>query len=136
MHSVSAESPEFETLDCGLLPGPSGDMAGHDYLHRIEYRRELSKYERVHTYTELADDHGFCFRRRGMTREEYLAFYTRACADDYLTRMGAAAGIWVVSVYRLVPGADPVELCMVRMRWPSEAAGGPAPDLPRSLAPA
>lgn len=90
-------------------------MTDNRYLHRLEYRREVSKYKRELVYTELADDHGFCFRKRTRTREESLDIYTRLCAEDYLDRVHAPAGTWLITVYRLWP--EPVNLCTIRLTW-------------------
>lgn len=91
-------------------------MAGSPYLHRLEYRREISKYQRVHVYTELADDQGFCFTRRDLPRQEWYERYTRVCAEDFLETQQAEAGTWLVSTYRLPLGEEPVPLCTVRIK--------------------
>jgi hypothetical protein len=75
-------------------------MPTWDYWHRLEYRREIAKGNRVLEYTEYAEDAGWTFRRKGLTREEWFVYYTRCCAEDFLDRMGARPGTWVVAVYR------------------------------------
>ncbi|WP_179956650.1 hypothetical protein [Amycolatopsis anabasis] len=41
--------------------------------------------------------------------------YTTACAQDYLDRVAARAGTWLVSVYRLL-GGERRHLVTVRMK--------------------
>jgi hypothetical protein len=72
----------------------------------------------VHEHTELVDDHGWYLGRRGMTREQWHAYYTRACAEDFLPQVNATPGRWVVSVYRLRANADPTLVCAVNLTWP------------------
>lgn len=88
----------------------------HDYIHRVEYRREKSKYERELLYTEFADDHGFNFTRKGVTRKQWREFYTQVCAADYLERQSAPKGRYLISVFR---GDECI--CSVRMPWPLPA---------------
>ncbi|MQA10411.1 MAG: hypothetical protein GEU98_18025 [Pseudonocardiaceae bacterium] len=92
-----------------------------DYWHHIEYRRELRKGHYLHEYTEIVEDQGWVLRRRGMTPEEYFSYYTRGCAEDFLGRVRAKPGTWLVAVYRT--GASPYgERTLrgsIRMRWPA-----------------
>ncbi|MQA09555.1 MAG: hypothetical protein GEU98_13585 [Pseudonocardiaceae bacterium] len=89
-----------------------------DYVHHIEYRRELSKGRRIHEYTEYADDMGFCLEHRAERKQDWLVKYTRYCTEDFLGRMRAAPGTWVVSVYRACNGDERTHLVTIRMRWP------------------
>jgi hypothetical protein len=94
-------------------------MARWNYLHHLEYRRELSKWERVLLYIETAEDHGFCFHKKGMTRTQWHEHYTRLCAADFLDRKGADPGIWLVTTVRELPDKR-ITLCTVRFRWAPE----------------
>jgi hypothetical protein len=91
-------------------------MTKWNYLHRIEYVRVV-KGERIHERTELVEDAGFCYTRNGMTREQWLVYYTKACAEDYLLRTGLATGIWLVTVYQQRPEDENRLLCSIRTRW-------------------
>lgn len=91
-----------------------------DYLHDIEYRREIAKGKRIHEYTERADDMGFCFSRRPEDKQRWLVEYTHACAVDFFERVRAAAGTWVVSVYRTFPDKPRKHVVTIRMRWPAK----------------
>lgn len=89
--------------------------------HEIEYRRVLAHGKRVHEYTEHVDDDGFVTSRRGMSRQEYLVYYTRACAEDFLDRKRAEPGEWLVAVYRTRPERE--LLCSIRMRYGGARTG-------------
>jgi tRNA U54 and U55 pseudouridine synthase Pus10 len=91
-------------------------MSGWNYLHRIEYRRELTKSQRVHEYTESVEDHGWCFSHKEEHRQAWLTMYTRACAEDFLARMGARGGTFVVTVYQQRPDRR-VLVVAIRMKW-------------------
>jgi hypothetical protein len=65
----------------------------------------------------VVDDHGWCFTRAGLTREEWLVRYTQVCADDLLDRVGGQPGQWVVIVWRHPHNGEPTLLCSVRMWW-------------------
>ena len=86
------------------------------YLHRIEYRRELSKEKRVHEFTEMVDSHAFYFGKSGMSMEEYWVYSLTGCADDFLERMNARAGSWLITLYREYV-EPPVHMCTIRMQW-------------------
>ncbi|TCP46304.1 hypothetical protein EV191_114101 [Tamaricihabitans halophyticus] len=88
-----------------------------DYRHDIEYRRELAKGHRVHTYTERAEDMGFCFSQPPGREQQWLVHYTRACAEDFLYRVEAPSGDWIVSVYRRPPDRSRQHIVTIRMRW-------------------
>jgi hypothetical protein len=100
-------------------------MGAWNYVHRIEYRRELSKSQRVHEYTETVEDQGWCLSHPGEEREKWLAVYTRACAEDFLARRAAKPGTFVVSVYRERVD-ERVLVCAIRMKW-SGRVTQPAP---------
>ncbi|GAB3505634.1 hypothetical protein [Amycolatopsis cihanbeyliensis] len=87
------------------------------YPHEIEYRRERSKGYRDHLYTELADDMGFCLVHREDRKEAYLVGYATACAEDFLGRVNAPRGTWVVSVYRRWPEPARDHVVTIRLRW-------------------
>jgi hypothetical protein len=91
-----------------------------NYRHRIEYRRVTLGGRQVHEHTEVVDDHGWYIGRSGMTRQQWRERYTVACAEDFLPRMRAAAGRWVVSVYRLPTNADDQFVCAVHLTWPQK----------------
>lgn len=74
-------------------------MPTWDYWYRIEYHHETAKGVSTLEYTEFAEDAGWTFKRKGMTPEQWFAFYTRVCADDFLDRMRARSGTWVVAVW-------------------------------------
>lgn len=88
-----------------------------DYRHRIEYHRVGADGKRVHENTEVVDDHGWYVGRTGLSREEWHVSYTRACAEDFLGRVGGRPGEWVVIVWRHPANAEPKLLCSVRIRW-------------------
>lgn len=94
-------------------------MPTWDYWHRIEYRRELAKGHRLHEHTELVEDAGWTLKYKGVTREQWFARYTHACAEDYLARARAHPGMWVVAVWRTgATSAGKGELLgSIRMRW-------------------
>ncbi len=97
-------------------------MSGWNYLHRLEYWRELSKYDRVHVFTEIAEDHGFCFHRKGVTRAAWYEHYTRLCALDFLDRKHAEPGVYLVTTLRDLPEVRK-SLCTVRIQWPPPPRG-------------
>jgi len=94
-------------------------MPQWDYWHRIEYRRELAKDRYAHEYTEVVEDEGWTHKRKGVTREEWFVFYTRGCAEDFLRRVGARSGTWVVAVWRTgISGGTKGQLSgSIRMKW-------------------
>ena len=65
-------------------------MPTWNYWHRIEYRRELAKGRCVHEYTEVVEDQGWTLTHIRVPREEWFAYYTRGCAEDF--RAVAAVG--------------------------------------------
>ncbi|WP_158879400.1 hypothetical protein [Amycolatopsis anabasis] len=75
-------------------------MVNWDYWHRIEYRREIDAETRVLEYTEVVQDQGWGFEHRAQHRQEWFVRYTRACAEDFLDRVRATPGTWVVAVWR------------------------------------
>ena len=89
-------------------------MACWNYRHRIEYKRELSKSQRVHEYTEIVEDHGWCFSHKDQA--QWHADYTQTCAEDYFRRVAAKPGRYLVTVYQELP-ENPVHLCTIRMTW-------------------
>jgi hypothetical protein len=91
-------------------------MDGWNYLHRIEYRRETSRSQRVLEYTQTVEDQGWCLSHPRDLRLGWLTSYTRACAEDYLARRLAKAGMFVVTVYQQ-RGEAQVLVCAVRMKW-------------------
>lgn len=86
-----------------------------NYRHRIEYKRELSKSQRVHEYTERVEDQGWCLRDKDV--EQWRAYYTQACAEDYFSRVAAKPGSYLVTVYQERP-ENHVHICTIRMTWP------------------
>jgi hypothetical protein len=86
-----------------------------DYLYRIDYFRLGKAHSRVLAHTERVADAGWCFRRAGMTRNEWLAYYTEMCAREFLDRVGAAKGTWIVIVYEDRGPNDQRLLCSVRL---------------------
>ncbi|SNR53780.1 hypothetical protein SAMN06265360_10956 [Haloechinothrix alba] len=100
-------------------------MWGWNHRHELEYRYERTAGQREHVYTERVNDQGFCFEHRPERRQDWLVTYTRCCADDYLGRVRARAGTWLVSVYRVV-GAERTHLVSIRLRHPggTRDAGG------------
>lgn len=92
-------------------------MSTWEYLHRIEYRRVDGRGVPVHEHTETVEDMGFCLRHNDYTREQWFTVYTRACAEDYLGRVRAAGGRWIVTVYRL-HGGERTLLGAVKLVWP------------------
>jgi hypothetical protein len=102
-------------------------MADWNYLHRIEYRREYSKSRRVHEYTEIVEDMGWCFSHKADIHQQWLAYYTTVCAEEYLDRNLAPHGNYLVSVYQQRPDGQ-VHVCTIRLnhgtvdlsklRWP------------------
>lgn len=74
-------------------------MPTWNYWHRIEYRRETANGNGVPDYTEVVQDQGWMFERRADRREQWFVTYTRACAEDFLDRVHAPPGTWVVTVW-------------------------------------
>jgi hypothetical protein len=95
-------------------------MSTWNYLHRIEYRRELSKSQRVHEYTETVEDQGWCLSHKAEHKEQWLTRYTKACAEDWLARKGAKPGTFIVTVYQERPDRR-VLVCAIRMKWAGSA---------------
>jgi hypothetical protein len=93
-----------------------------NYRHQIEYRRVTPGGRQVHEHTEVAYDHGWYIGHSGMTREQWRKHYTRACAEDFLPRVNATPGRWVVSVYRLPAGGDRKFVCATDLTWPRKPA--------------
>jgi hypothetical protein len=89
-------------------------MTTWNYLHRIEYRREYSTAQRVHEYTELVEDMGWCFSHKKEQQDKWLSYYTTVCAEEYLDRVMAAPGKYLVSVYQQRPD-ERVHVCTVRL---------------------
>lgn len=89
-----------------------------DHLHSIEYYRQHDHDRREHLYTEVVDDQGFVLVHDPEKREEWLARYARACAEDYLARVRAQHGDWLVHVYRLLD-EQRHHVVSIRMRWTS-----------------
>ncbi|OZM72529.1 hypothetical protein CFN78_12825 [Amycolatopsis antarctica] len=67
---------------------------------------------------------GFCLEHKESRRENWLVRYTRACAEDYLGRVAAPCGTWVVSVYRT--GGQRRHLVTIRMNRRKEVAPDPS----------
>lgn len=86
------------------------------HMHAIEYYRQHDRDWREHAYTEIVDDQGFVLVHDPAKREQWLVRYTRACAEDYFTRVRAEPGEWVVHVYRLLDG-ERRHLVSIRMHW-------------------
>lgn len=91
-----------------------------EYRHAIEYYHEHDRDRREHLYTEVVDDHGFVFVHDPEKRERWLARYARTCAEDYLARVRARSGDWLVHVYRLLDG-ERHHVVSIRMRWNGRA---------------
>ena len=91
-------------------------MAGWNYRHRIEYRRETGD-SRTLEYVETVQDQGWCFTQQPALRQAWLTTYTRACAEDYLERRLARAGTFVVTVYQ-DREEGLVLVCAIRLKWP------------------
>jgi hypothetical protein len=85
------------------------------YLHRVDYFRLGKAHSRVLEHTEQVADAGWCFRRAGMTRNEWLAYYTELCAREFLDRAHAAKGVWMVIVYQDRGPDDQRLLCSIRL---------------------
>ncbi|GDY28747.1 hypothetical protein GTS_03800 [Gandjariella thermophila] len=58
-----------------------------------------------------------------MSRQQWREHYTRVCAEDFLPRVGALPGRWVVSVYRLPSGGERQFVTAVAVDWPPKSAG-------------
>ena len=76
---------------------------------------------REHVYTEMADDQGFVLVHDPAKRQQWLARYTRTCAEEYLARAHAQPGEWFVHVYRML---DDERLVSIRMPWEDRDGGG------------
>ncbi|TCP54115.1 hypothetical protein EV191_103156 [Tamaricihabitans halophyticus] len=94
-------------------------MPTWNYWHRLEYRRVLRKGHYLHEYTEVVEDQGWVLQRRGMSKEEYFTYYTQACARDFLGRVRATPGTWIVAVYHTGETSDGPRTLRgsIRMRW-------------------
>lgn len=94
-------------------------MPTWNYWHRIEYRRELAKGKCVHEYTEVVEDQGWTLTHVRVPREEWFAYYTRGCAEDFLSRVGARSGTWIVAVWHTgMSGGTKGQLSgSIRMKW-------------------
>jgi hypothetical protein len=88
------------------------------YLHRVDYFRLGNGESRVLEHTERIADAGWCFRRAGMTRDEWLTYYTELCAHDFLTRARAVSGNWLVIVYQDRGASDQRLVCSIRLTYP------------------
>lgn len=89
----------------------------HGHHHDIDYYRERGGGYRDHVYTERVDDQGFVLVHDPERIQAWLASYARTCADDYLTRVHAEPGLWLVSVHRLLDD-ERRHVVTIRMRWP------------------
>lgn len=87
-----------------------------EHTHEIQYHRQLSSGAREHAHTEVVDDQGFVLVHDPNKRERWLAEYTRTCADEYLGRVRARPGQWLVHVYRLLAG-ERHHVVSIRMQW-------------------
>lgn len=85
-----------------------------DYHHRIEYQRRRPGGALVCEHVENVSDHGW-YVVRG---EAWKAHYTRGCAAEYLTRVRAESGTYVVVVWR----AD-VRVCTTKLDWARPSRG-------------
>lgn len=92
-----------------------------DHLHAIEYHRQYNRDRREHVHTETVDDQGFVLVHDPETRSQWLAHYTRCCADEYLARKRAPRGIWFVHVYQLLDD-ERRHIVSSRMYWPGPQA--------------
>ncbi len=94
-------------------------MPTWDYWYRLEYRREIAKDNRVHEYTERVEDHGWTFAHKPEARREWFSRYTSGCAEDFLGRVRAKPGLWLITVWRTGPGTEGRGelLGSVRIRW-------------------
>lgn len=92
----------------------------HGHHHDIDYYHERGGGNRDHVYTERVDDQGFVLVHDPKRIHQWLAGYTRTCADEYLTKMRAEPGMWLVSVHRLLDD-ERRHVVTVRMRWPTAA---------------
>jgi len=75
-----------------------------DYHHRIEYKRRQPGGSLVCEHVEDVDDHGWYI----VKGQEWKEHYTRGCAVEYLDRVRAKGGTYVVVVWR-----DEVRVCTV-----------------------
>lgn len=92
-------------------------MRTWEYPHAIEYNLVHEDGCRTHEHSELVDDQGWCLRRSDMSREDYLVYYTRACAEDFLHRIRADPGTWIVAVYRLDHPGGRTPICSIRLTF-------------------
>lgn len=97
----------------------------HGHHHAIDYYREHGKGYRDHVYTELVDDQGFVLVHHPERREAWLARYAHVCAEDYLARVRAQPGTWLVSVHRLLD-EERRHIVTIRLRWPVAPSTGQA----------
>lgn len=89
------------------------------YWHRIEYRRELGDNRREHAYTEVVEDHGWMFCHDPEKQQDWFVHYTTACAEDFLRRVHAKPGTWVVAVWwtGTTPDAKGTLRGSIRLNW-------------------
>lgn len=97
----------------------------HGHHHAIDYYREHGKGNRTHVYSELVDDQGFVLVHAPDRRETWLASYARACAEDFLGRVCAESGMWLVCVHRLLDD-ERRHVVTIRMRWPQATSAAAA----------
>lgn len=95
----------------------------HYHLHAIEYYRQLDRDRREHVYTEVVDDQGFVLVHDPAKIQQWLVHYTRACAEDYLARVYAHEGDWLVHVYRLLDD-ERRHIVSIRMHWNGHESNG------------
>ncbi|HWO58441.1 MAG TPA: hypothetical protein VNO31_00170 [Umezawaea sp.] len=79
-----------------------------DYDHRIEYKRRQPGGALVCEHVENVSDHGW-YVVEGVAWREH---YTRGCAAEYLDRVRAKAGTYVVVVWR-----SDVRVCTTKLTW-------------------
>lgn len=96
----------------------------HEYRHAIEYHLQRHRDRREHVYTEFVNDQGFVLVHDPAKRPDWLAHYARCCAEDYLARRRAKAGVWFVHVYRLRDDGRQ-HVVSIRMNWPAPQAEDP-----------
>ena len=85
-------------------------MPTWDCWHRVEYRREVAVGHRTHEYTEIVEDAGLDVSG-ARSLSSGSSSYTRI-AEDFLDRVNARPGTWVVAVWRtgVCEGTDKGEL--------------------------
>jgi hypothetical protein len=95
-------------------------MPQWNYWHRVEYRREVAKDQYALEHTEVVEDEGWMHKRKGVAPEAWFVYYTRGCAEDFLSRAGARSGTWIVAVWHTgMSGHGKGRLRgSVRIRWP------------------